>query len=143
MKGPTGRECSQFTDVSVIALSGKQTSTLKFDNPSRRRVERIEVDGCLIVEGRRCDWLLRTDDPDHRHDIFVELKGCHLRDAMEQLLATARLLVRPEAGVKRRCYVALTRCPQFDSQVQRLKSQFQKQLNAHFETASNGKTVTL
>lgn len=143
MKGPTGRECSQFTDVSVIALSGRQTSTLKFDNPDRRRVEKIEIDGCVIIDGRRCDWLLRTNDHDFRQDIFVELKGSHVEEAIQQLEATLPQLARKEQSVLLRCYVVHTRFRMPQPDIAKHKLRFKNRFQARLETARDGNTVTL
>lgn len=143
MKGPTGRECSQFTDVSVIALSGRQTSTLKFDNPDRRRVEKTEVDGCLIIAGRRCDWLLRTDEDDHRHDIFVELKGSDIEGAIQQLETTLPQLARNVQSVLLRCYVVHTRFRMPQPDIAKHKLRFKNRYQARLETARDGRTVLL
>lgn len=143
MKGSNGRECSQFTDVSIIALSGNQTSTLKFENPGKRRVEKIEVDGCVITAGRRCDWLLCTDEDDHRQDIFVELKGSDIEGAIQQLEATLPQLARDVRLVLLRCYVVHTRFRMPQPDIAKHKLRFKNRFQARLETARDGKTVLL
>ena len=76
MRSPDdGRECGTFTQHPKIALSGARTSTLYLLNPKRRNAEKIEVDGCAITEGPRCDWLVLLNDATSHEEIYVELKG--------------------------------------------------------------------
>ena len=75
MKSPDGRKCSKFLRDKKIALSGTRTTKLYLLNPAERRVEQIEVDGCAMTEGKRCDWLVRLNDASSKEEIYVELKG--------------------------------------------------------------------
>jgi hypothetical protein len=58
-----------------LVLGGKKTASFYLLNPTEREVERIEVDGCAITEGKRCDWLVLLDDAISKEEIYVELKG--------------------------------------------------------------------
>ena len=75
MKSPDGRECSTFLQHKRIALSGRKTTRLYLLNPAERQVEQIEVDGCAITEGKRCDWLVRLNDASSKEEIYAELRG--------------------------------------------------------------------
>ena len=61
-------------------------------NPTEREVEKIEVDGCVITEGIRCDWLVRLNDATSKEEIYVELKGSDVYHAVEQLQASVERL---------------------------------------------------
>lgn len=58
-------------------------SKVVFENASQQAVEQIQVDGCAIADGPRCDWLINADGI--RHSVFVELKGSNVPHAVEQL----------------------------------------------------------
>ena len=143
MKGPDGKECSEFTDGSIVSCSGRRTSNLKLDNPTRRRVEKIQIDDCVIKQGLRCDWLLRTDDSVSKQDIFVELKGSDIEHAVRQLEESLRVLARDSQSVLLRCYVVHTRCPMTGTDLNKHKLRFQRWFHARLETIKDGKTVSL
>jgi hypothetical protein len=54
-----------------------------FENATRHNIDQIEVDGCAIVDGPRCDWLINVDKT--QQSVFVELKGSNVPHAVEQL----------------------------------------------------------
>ena len=143
MKGPGGRECSEFSTDKIVVCGGTKTSRLKLGNPSRRSVEKIQVDDCLITNGLRCDWLVRTDDAISKQDIFIELKGADVEHAVRQLETSVRALARPPQSVLRRCYVVHTWCSMTGTDLQKYKLRFQRQLNARLETVKDGKLVAL
>ncbi len=91
MKSADGRECS-FVRHKKILLAGKKTTKLHLLNPTAREVEKIEVDGCAITEGRRCDWLILVQDRKPHEEIYVELKGSKIHHAVEQLEAAIQKL---------------------------------------------------
>ena len=54
-----------------------------FYNPNRQICKCVQVDGCAITEGIRCDNMLTSHD--ERCEYFVELKGTDVKHAIEQL----------------------------------------------------------
>ena len=61
-----------------------------FLNSQRLPYERVDVDGCTINDGVRCDKLLLSAD--EREERYVELKGTDVMHAIEQLEETIKCL---------------------------------------------------
>jgi len=123
MNSPDGRECGVFHRNKRIALSGKRTSTLYLANPQEQNVEQIEVDGCAITEGRRCDWLVRLVDTPSKEEIFVELKGTGISDAIIQLRESITKLSVQKNNHPKRAVIVFSRNPMnlTDIQIQQVK----------------------
>jgi hypothetical protein len=144
MKSPDGRrECSTFLRHKKIALSGKKTTMLYLLNPSERQVERIEVDGCAITEGKRCDWLVRLNDATSNEEIYVELKASHVHHAVEQLRATMENLSADRAKFPKRCFIVFNRNPMIGTDVQKYKAQFRQTFRSGLDLVKSNKEVPL
>ncbi|MBV7569663.1 hypothetical protein [Pseudomonas sp. PDM27] len=96
----------------------EQKSVLQVVNKARRQLERHQVDGCLIVNGIKCDWLL-VDSVSGR-EIYIELKGSDIKHAVDQICATVAALTKNVKDIKLG-YVICTKCPLDSTAVQRLK----------------------
>jgi hypothetical protein len=143
MKSPDGRECSTFLQVRRIALSGRRTTTLYLQNPEGRRVERVEVDGCAITQGPRCDWLLLLNDTTSREEIYVELKGRDVSHAVRQLQATVCALSTDRMCFPKRCFVVFTRNPMTGTDIQRYKVKFRSDFSAGLYLVKDNTEVRL
>src|SRR5207237_10899918 len=106
--GPGGKRCDKRISHKRIKLSGQRTSTLYLLNPERRKVDRIEVDGCAITTGLRCDWLVCAITGGPHEEIFVELKGVDIEHAIKQIEATIPKLSIDTRLRRTRCQVDLT-----------------------------------
>ena len=134
MKSPDGRrECSTFLNHKKLALGGKKTSTLYLLNPTERKVEKIEVDGCAITEGKRCDWLVLLNDATSKEEIYVELKGSAVYHAVEQLRTTILKLSNDHANCSKRCFIVCTRNPLIGTDLQKYKDQFWRTFKSRLE----------
>lgn len=78
----------------IIVLQEKETK-LYVDNDTNQKIIKIQIDGCLVTKAnlnKRCDWLLLllTNKTNTAIDteIYIELKGSRISDAVEQLEAT-------------------------------------------------------
>ena len=144
MKSPDGqRECSNFHNHKRIALSGKRTSKLYLHNPAQINVEQIEVDDCAITEGRRCDWLVRVVDVPPNEEIFVELKGTGVSDAIIQLCESiAKLSVQKNTHPKR-AVIVFTRNPMDGTDMQIHKAKFLKAFNARLVLVKDNQEIPL
>jgi hypothetical protein len=73
-----------------------------FRKPRGSAADKIRIDGCVVHEKPACDYLVR--DWRNRHH-FVELKGKHDEEALEQIEATISLFI--ERGSKKRfwCFI--------------------------------------
>lgn len=116
-----------------ITLSGKRTTKLYLLNPQEQTIEQIEVDGCAITEGLRCDWLVVVNDNLKHEEIYVELKGSKIDHAVEQLKTTMKRLSADRVRLAKRCLVVLNRCPMTGTDVQKHKAKFLKNFNAIFK----------
>ena len=65
-------KCISKTNDSQIKFEENKRKII-FLNPQRLTYERVDVDGCTIKEGVRCDKLLLSADEREEH--YVELKG--------------------------------------------------------------------
>lgn len=79
---------SQTTDSQIRFEENKRK--IIFLNPQRHPYERVDVDGCTIKEGVRCDKLLLSAD--EREERYVELKGTDVMHAIDQLEETIKRL---------------------------------------------------
>jgi hypothetical protein len=85
INGPNGERCDEVVVHKKIAFTGSRTSTVYLMNPRQLEVERIKVDGCAIIEGKRCDWMARTKR-NATEEIFIELKkATRIQKAAHQL----------------------------------------------------------
>jgi hypothetical protein len=143
MKSADGRECSKFVRGKTIALSGKRTTRLYLSNPEELEVEKIEVDGCAITEGLRCDWLVLINDRQPQEEIYVELKSSKIDHAVEQLEATIKKLSNNRVQVDKRCLIVSRRGPKIGTDVQKHIAKFRKKFNAAFQLVRDGDKVPL
>ena len=93
---------SQTTDSQIRFEENKRK--IIFLNPQRLPYERVDVDGCTIKEGVRCDKLLLSTD--EREERYVELKGTDVMHAIDQLEETIKRL--GEYTDNRHAYVVST-----------------------------------
>ena len=78
-------------------------------NPKGIKVRVVEIDGCVIKEGPRCDWLfVATGDPT---EIYVELKGSDIGHAIKQIKATIPQVSENARSVPKQCYIVGRRVP--------------------------------
>lgn len=83
-------KCIINTEGSEVVFEENRRKMI-FHNPQRKRCQKVQVDGCAITEGTRCDKLLVYPDSDEKGDSvedYVELKGEDVLHAMHQILNT-------------------------------------------------------
>ena len=97
-------------------------------NPGRVAVRVIRIDGCVITEGPRCDWLfVPAGDPT---EIYVELKGSAVRRGIEQIEATIPQVSEDARGLVKHCYIVSRRVPKVQTDVQLAKAHFRQAYSA-------------
>ena len=74
----------------IVCRDKKSQVEYRAENKSGQRVSQYQVDGQIITEGIRCDFLLCNEDGKDAY--YIELKGSDVLHAKEQLLATQRQL---------------------------------------------------
>lgn len=112
-------------------------SRVEIKNPDRVEAIEIQVDGCEITDGLRCDYLLLIKNL----ELFIELKGSDVRHAFKQLEASMQQL----GDVQRttRCYVACTRSPLCSTEIQHYQKQFRKDFRAELIIKSSPISVSV
>lgn len=111
-------------DKKIVCEENKRKIT--FVNNSRINIEKIKVDGCQIIDGVKCDFLVRAN----KHEHFVELKGSDINHAFEQLSRTITLLGKNDCK-KRICYVISSRSPLSAAEIQVLRLKFRKKYSSN------------
>ncbi|MEG4226233.1 hypothetical protein QUA35_08750 [Microcoleus sp. N9_B2] len=123
-------ECEKYKSDTKIVLQEKK-SKITFLNPNQDEILKIKVDGCVISDNEtlRCDYALI---PSAAVEIYVELKGSDIEQAVKQIESTIKLLSENPQKIKKLCFVVSTRVPQQTTSIQQLKIQFKKKFNASF-----------
>jgi hypothetical protein len=124
-------ECEEHRSDTKIVLQ-ENKSKITFLNPNKDEILIIKVDGCVISDNEisRCDYALIPSDA---VEIYVELKGSDIAQAVKQIESTIKLLSENPQKIKKLCFVVSTRVPQLPTSIQKLKIQFKKKFNASFQ----------
>lgn len=117
-------KCSVSTKNSRIVLKEKR-SRFELVNAKKSEVEKVQVDGCLITDERpRCDWVLVSRI--ENKVLFIELKGCEIDRAVEQLMSTLEYTKDRYENFERQCFAVTTRIPRHGASIQRRCIEFYK-----------------
>ena len=114
--------CESKTRVSRIVLSEKR-SKITFVNDNNHNIRKIIIDGCFINEGIKCDFLLILPDDT---ELFVELKGCDVSHAINQLERTIEKTSNNIFEQPKISFIVSTRCPLASAEIQNYKLRFKK-----------------
>ena len=119
--------CNNCDNRAVIAQTEKKRS-FRIKNSSKKYINEVRVDECLIKSGKRCDWLYEIDCKGVKEVFYVELKGKDLNHALEQVLETISYCnsVHSHYSCKKRAYIVLSRYPKEDSSIQKKKKELIK-----------------
>jgi len=110
------KKCSEKSKNKIIAVS-ENTRKFEIRNDKSRLVYTVEVDGCLINDGKRCDYLFEID----KLVIYVELKGSDIQKAYNQLIATIGYCKHRHDKSVKECYIVASRVPRAGTDIQTLK----------------------
>lgn len=110
-----------------------------FHNPRSLRCRRICVDGCVITDGPKCDFMLVTPEGDEH---YVELKGTDVEWAITQLETTIKTLHDDNAAVMAHV-VCRSQPPSSRTAVQIAKKRFLKKWRAPLTITERRQEVTL
>ncbi|HLP46462.1 MAG TPA: hypothetical protein VK469_10965, partial [Candidatus Kapabacteria bacterium] len=77
--GPCGK-CRTDTLIVVNDRNKKTGPQFIGRNMKRKEILVVEVDHCLTITGKKCDYLLIDQDDNVAH--FIELKGGKIKDAL-------------------------------------------------------------
>ena len=78
-------ECKEFCDTrkTIVVKDSGNKQEYRVTNENGKEICKIKVDGCLIKDGERCDYLILTCED--KSAFFVELKGHDLQKAIAQV----------------------------------------------------------
>ncbi|MED4271098.1 hypothetical protein P9199_13240 [Geobacillus stearothermophilus] len=82
--------CLHYCDRRKLAVVKEKGREIRFVNKGEKRVALYRVDGCLIQEGVKCDFLFLVIEGDRA--FFIELKGSDLKQAVHQIARTIEQL---------------------------------------------------
>ena len=115
-----------ITTDTVIKFEEKR-SIARFHNPERRQYKRIQVDGCVLTGGIKCDYLLCSMD--EREERYVELKGSDIPHAIDQIRET--IIRHGEHSDNRHSYIVCTKVlPQISTKIQKAKKEFRDRFHS-------------
>jgi hypothetical protein len=75
-----------FDDTRKIVVVEEKNRKYVGENSNGKSFTKYRVDGCLIIEGKKCDYMLINNDESKAY--FIELKGRDLIRAVEQIECT-------------------------------------------------------
>ena len=101
-------QCKVDTEGSEIVFK-ENKKTMIYHNPKKKKCRKIQVDGCVITEGLRCDkLLLYGDNNESSVESYVELKGEDVSHAIDQILTTIPQIHKK--GNKVQAFIVPTNC---------------------------------
>lgn len=131
--------CIHATTDSNIKFEENKRKSI-FQNPQRKTYLRVDVDGCTIKDGIKCDKLLLSDD--EHEERYVELKGVDVMHAIDQLEST--IVILGEYDDDRHSYAICTNvAPMFTTQIQKKKIHFMKRYKSELVVKEKQLTVPL
>lgn len=104
--------CKERAPVITTKDSGNGKTTHTANNNRRNRVTKYRIDGEVITEGARCDFLLMNEDALNAY--LIELKGSDLVKAAEQLEETGEKLKSQLASYRVYYRIVANKCPTHD-----------------------------
>jgi hypothetical protein len=119
--------CTEETNDKIVVLKDKRArSTMRFLNPERKTLKKIQIDNCVVKVGIRCDFLLKCDkEIEH----FVELKGRDVKHACDQISQTIKDKSNNAKRDKKWAFVVSSRNPLINGEIQILKARFRRDYN--------------
>ena len=118
-------DCNSANKNKIVSVS-ENKRTFRINNKSLFTINKVEVDGCYISEGRKCDFLFEIIEDEVKEVFYVELKGKHIEDAIEQLEATLKACLELHKSVPRSCYIVASRVPKASTSTQKHKKEFKR-----------------
>lgn len=129
-------KCSEKISHKNILIEEKKSSKIVFINENSIELTKVQVDGCLDIQGVKCDWLLIINEP--YIEIYIELKGSDVEHAFDQIENTIKIVSKNYKTVLKYCYIITTRCPITSTQIQVRAKSFKKNYNAVLKVKKTG-----
>ena len=129
-------KCSEKISHKNILIEEKKSSIIVFINENSIELTKVQVDGCLDIQGVKCDWLLIINEP--YIEIYIELKGSDVEHAFDQIENTIKIVSKNYKTVLKYCYIITTRCPITSTQIQVKAKSFRSKYNAVLRIKKTG-----
>jgi len=134
--------CVLETTDSNIKFEEKGKKII-FKNIDRKLCTKVQVDGCAILEGAKCDKLLKVGKISLSGDeSYVELKGIDIKHAADQLRETIKTLHNDTSAVT--AYIICSSVkPAARTLIQKEKVRFKNTLKANLVVKESGYEVII
>ncbi|SEK89834.1 hypothetical protein SAMN04487787_104332 [Kosakonia sacchari] len=122
-------KCQGTTKNKKIVLSEKGTATqLTVNNEEALETTHKLIDGCVIVNGERCDHYLKILNGDKISHLFVELKGSDVEKAARQITTTIKSGCTPiDKNEQKYAAIVSTRNPLSSTETAKIKKKMLKE----------------
>ena len=135
-------DCNSSNKNKIVSVS-ENKRTFRINNKSLFTINKVEVDGCYISEGRKCDFLFEIIEDEVKEVFYVELKGKHIEDAVEQLESTLKICLELHKTIPRSCYIVASRVPKASTSTQKYKKEFKRKNGVLLYIDTRQKEVTV
>ncbi len=125
------QDCIEILNSKRIVCE-ENKRRITFINFSNFDVSKIRVDGCQIIDGIKCDFLIKFNS----NERFIELKGSDVNHAIKQLMTTIKILGNCTC-VNRISYIISSRCPISAADIQVYRLKFRKNYNSRLIVKNN------
>ena len=133
----TQHTCAEFCDQRpmIVVRDRYNKQAYQLENLHRQTCCAIRIDGCLLIEGEKCDYLLLAED--EYEAFFIELKGQNLLKAFAQIDASLSALLPQLQGFSIYARIVLNkiRTPALKSSVEMKLERRLKSLNKQAKRA--------
>ncbi|MTJ09394.1 MULTISPECIES: hypothetical protein [unclassified Anabaena] len=104
-------ECKEFCDhrKTIVVKDSGNKQEYRVTNKNGKEICKLMVDGCLIKDGERCDYLILSCED--KSAFFVELKGHDLKKAIGQIDSSITKLKNEIKELKIYARIVLNRNP--------------------------------
>jgi hypothetical protein len=132
-------KCTEIVKVSKVKIAEKGKQAV-FLNPMKEDFSRTRVDGCVIENKTACDWWIAQESAG---SVLVELKGCDVEHAIEQIEATFDYLSKNKLLHAKNAAMIVcakpSRHPSFTTKLQKARSRLSGKYKAplHIVTGSH------
>jgi hypothetical protein len=123
--------CGKETNDKIIVCEERGRRFIG-QNDKGKPILKVEVDGCLEFNGKKCDWLLI--DINGNIAYFIELKGSDIKHALLQLGNTIKIISNPinndyikKEFKKKNAYIIIRHCPLNSPAIQKETKKFKKE----------------
>lgn len=127
-------QCTREYEGKTISLSDPKSKNSKakltLKNPKQLLIKVVNIDGCVIREGIRCDQLVTL--PNNKL-IYVEFKGNDVKHAVKQIESTMGYISEVCSSSRNSdiiCMIACNRCPLSSTDIQKYKRLFKDKYRA-------------